>query len=467
MKDGLLRQLRGCGAVLMVLAGLAGAVSAQTVAGSNVSAKPTVASNASATSAPRSALLVFPFENSGRDPQMDWLGEGLAELAMERLAGHAPGNGSGESAGNGPIVFSREERLAALEKLGLPAYSGFTRATMLKIAGEIDADYVLFGEFTPDGRTLHVSARVMSVNPPKLFEPITESGALDSLAEIQARLSWQVICRIHNAQNTDMQCESSSQAAQQFIGMAARVRPDALEYFVRGLLSSEEEARLRDLREASRLEPEWDEPLFSIGQTYYARRDCESALGWFARVPVSSVHAGEAGFDTGVCQLQRNDPVHAESTFAAMQAGSNSGASEPPGILSNLGTALLREARYKEAAADFERAEQIDPGEPDYWFNLGLADYLLSNWAESSRALGEVVRLQPDSSEARALLAAALDRNGNGDEANALRQGASSGTGKDEPKETNPRKQDVTKMNATALARLARIRVGLNTGAPR
>lgn len=386
---------------------------------------------------------------------MDWLGEGLAELSTERLAGHLP------------IVFSREERLAALEKLGLPAYSGFSRATMLKIAGEIDADYVLFGEFAVNGQAVQVSARVLTMNPPRLSEPMTASGALDSLAEIQARLSWQVLCRIHNPSNADAPCETSSQDAQQFVSAAAHMRIDALEYYVKGLENSEDEARLRDLRLAASIEPNWDEPLFAIGQTYFARRDCESALGWFARVPAGSGHAAEASYDTGVCQLLRNDPLHAESTFAAMAAQQNSGGSAPPGVLSNLGTALLREARYKEAAAEFERAQQLDPGEPDYWFNLGLAQYLLADWAQSEHALREVVRLQPDSSEARNLLAAALDRTGNADEAAALRQGASANAASDEPKDLAARKSDVTKMNATSLARLARVRVELSSGAVR
>jgi tetratricopeptide (TPR) repeat protein len=456
----LLRQLRGCGIAVVILAALGGAVFPQATTGGgtrgNQAAGNAVGTNSvSVNPAVHAALLVFPFENSGHDPQMDWLGEGLAELAIARLAGRMP------------IVFSREERLAALEKLGLPAYSGFSRATMLKIAGEIDADYILFGEFAVDGQTLHVTARVLTMNPPRLSEPMTGTGALDSLAEIQARLSWQVLCRIHNSANADAPCETASQDAQGFVVAAAHMRPDALEYFVKGLENSEDEVRLRDLRLAASIEPNWDEPLFSIGQTYYARRDCEPALGWFARVPASSAHAAEASYDTGVCQLLRNDPLHAESTFAAIAARSNSGAGTPPGVLSNLGTALLREARYKEAAAEFERAQQLDPGEPDYWFNLGLAQYLLSDWVQAEHALREVVRLQPDSSEARNLLAAALDRGGNADEATALRQGTSAGAESDEPKDLAARKSDVTKMNATSLARLARVRAEMNAGAVR
>src|SRR5882762_9214577 len=51
-------------------------------------------------------LLVFPFENDSRVASLDWLGEGLAELTTERLQDR------------GLSLLSRQDRLAALEKIG-------------------------------------------------------------------------------------------------------------------------------------------------------------------------------------------------------------------------------------------------------------------------------------------------------------------------------------------------------------
>ncbi len=99
-------------------------------------------------------LLVFPFENSSRVAKLDWLGEGLADLTIERLGGE------------GQFVFPREERLAALDRLGLPASTRYTRATMLKVAEEIDADYVVFGQYELNGRTLTVAARLLRIPIP-------------------------------------------------------------------------------------------------------------------------------------------------------------------------------------------------------------------------------------------------------------------------------------------------------------
>jgi TolB-like protein len=400
------------------------------------------------------SLVVFPFENAGREAKMDWLGEGLAELTTDRLMGH------------GRIVFSREERLAALEKMGLPAYSRFSRATMLMIATEIDADYVVFGEFAQEGTTVRVTVRVLGINPPRLSTAVEETGALDSLAEIQAKVSWRVMCQMQNALDRNAACDVTSYAAQQLAISVKRVRPDALQYFVWGLQSAAEDTRLRDLRDAARLDPEWDEPIFAIGQTYYARRDCESAFTWFTKVPPGSVHLPEANFEVGACHLLGNDPIKAEATFKLlaerMKSGGNSLIGESPGVLSNLGTALLRQGRYAEAAADFSRAKAIDPGEPDYWFNLGLAQYLLGAWEKAAVELRETLRLQPEAAETRELLLVALDKNGNSEEAAELRKDAppANGTG------TRPR-QDIAKMSATSLAKFARVRMELMPGVVR
>jgi TolB-like protein len=455
MKFAFLRRVREFGIALAILS----AAGVLTSAACHAQAGAASGTAGADTATHIETVVIFPFENAGADAQKDWLGEGLSELTTDSMIGH------------GPLVFSREERLAALEKLGLPAYSRFSRATMIKIATEIDAEYVVFGEFTPDGATLHVTARVLRVSPPKLSEPFSESGGIDSIAETEARVSWRILCEIQSSMAANAPCSTSSPAAVQATKAVVHVRADALEYFVRGLVAAEEETRLRDLREASRLDQTWDEPFFAIGRLFYERQDCESAAGWFARVATSSAHSMDAQFYIGACQLLRNDPVRAEATFAGLLARAGTGPVFP-GIISNLGTARLRQTRYREAAGDFEHAERIDPGEPDYWFNLGLAHYLISDWAESARALREVVRLQPDSEEARALLLAALDRGGNVDEANALRQSAPSGEEKaaapqDLPHDAARPRQDVTKMNVTSLAKLARVRMGMSMEAGR
>jgi len=84
--------------------------------------------------------LVFPFENAGGSPRLDWLSEGLEELTIQRFTGA------------GVQVYSHAGRLVELERSGLSRSSRLSHATMLHIAEDLDADFVVFGRFTAKGR---------------------------------------------------------------------------------------------------------------------------------------------------------------------------------------------------------------------------------------------------------------------------------------------------------------------------
>ena len=78
-------------------------------------------------------FLVFPFENAGASPRLEWIGEGLEELTIQRLSAA------------GQQVFSHEGRLDEMDRAGLPPNAKLSRAAMLHIAQDLDADYVVFG----------------------------------------------------------------------------------------------------------------------------------------------------------------------------------------------------------------------------------------------------------------------------------------------------------------------------------
>ena len=386
---------------------------------------------------------------------MDWLGEGLAELASEQLTAA------------GLNVYSREDRLAVFEKLGIPPYAKFSHATMLKIGAELDADYMVFGEFAPDGGAMRITAHLLGVSPARLSPAVVESGAITAFGETQTRESARLVCLIHSGLSIGTACEAASANLLQTIKAAHLARPDAFEFYIRGIISSDDDARLRFLRQAAQLETDWDQPLFAIGDFYYGKRDCEAAQQWLTRIAATSLRSPEANFDLGVCDLQHNDPLKAEAVFTALasrarnsNSSSGSGADEHPEVLSNLGAALLRQARYREALAHFERAQKLDPGEPDYDFNSALAHYLLNEWTPAVQLLRDALHLAPDDATIKSLLASALDRSGQTQEANALRTQSAS----DAEKPTGPRRE-VAKMDPTALARLVRIRTDFNSGA--
>ena len=79
------------------------------------------------------AVLILPFENRSRSSTLDWIGESAAEAIAARWS--SPDR----------YVIGREERSAALERLGLPPALEFSHATVIKVAeftGEIGRAHV-------------------------------------------------------------------------------------------------------------------------------------------------------------------------------------------------------------------------------------------------------------------------------------------------------------------------------------
>jgi tetratricopeptide (TPR) repeat protein/TolB-like protein len=355
--------------------------------------------------------LVFPFENAGSSPRLEWLGEGLEELTIQRLSA------AGEQ------VYSHAGRLAELERYGLPRSSKLSRATMLHAAEDLDADFVVFGKFTANGTSLTIESRILRVSPTRLLPPFRETGTLDSLMDLNMRLVWRMLSAGPPPYPLSLA---------EFAKRQRPLRLDAFEHYVRGLLANEDDARLRELREAARLEPEWPEPDFELGQAYFTRRDCNSALPWYARIPKTHDRYAEAAFMTGVCRLLLGQPDRAEEVFASLQQALRtnmvSGA-DLPELLNDLAIARARQGKLPAALTDLRRAAELDPDEDDYEFNLGLLALQANDAAGAAGYFREAAEREPDNPEDRAMLILSLEKAGKKPEADQEREAAAEAFG--------------------------------------
>jgi tetratricopeptide (TPR) repeat protein len=355
---------------------------------------------------PSGVFLVFPFENAGASPRLDWIGEGLEELTIQRLSAA------------GQQVFSHEGRLDEMDRAGLPPNAKLSRATMLHIAQDLDADYVVFGNFTSDGTSLTVNARVLRVNPVALLPAMRETGPLDSMMNLYTRLTWRLLTSVDH--NFPLNLAD-------FTKLHRVLYLGAFEHYIRGLLASEDETRIRDLKEAVRLEPNWPDPAFSLGQIYLTRNDCVSALPWFARVPPANERSIEAIFATGVCDLRLNQSDKAEKVFSKLQEDlklSMVSGADLPEILNNLALALARQGKLGLAIPALSRARDLDPDEDDYPFNLGLVSLQNNDLAAATAQFRDASQREPDNPEDRAFLINALERAGKKDAATEARDTA-------------------------------------------
>ncbi len=82
-------------------------------------------------------MVVIPFENNSPTPGLEWLGESFPETFHAQL--------------NSPVLYvaSRDERLRACDRQGIPAGVHPSRATLYRLAEQMDVDYAVLGRFTP------------------------------------------------------------------------------------------------------------------------------------------------------------------------------------------------------------------------------------------------------------------------------------------------------------------------------
>jgi tetratricopeptide (TPR) repeat protein len=384
-------------------------------------------------------LLIFPFENESKMANLDWLGEGSSELTSERLEDRDV------------TLLSREDRLATLERMGLPDSARFSHATIIKIAAEADADAVVYGRFQSDGKTVTLEARVLRLSPPWLSPPLTETSAMQDLVRAHARLTWKILCAFDSKQCPQ---PGASTDESSFSEPPPTLRLDALENFERGLGASQAEERLRLLREAARLEPAWDRPAFELGRIYFERHDCDSALVWYSRVPPNRPDGAEASFAMGVCHLARNDAARADAAFSSLlerarKTGEKGALPDLPEIHNNLGVARLRLGKWSEAGTEFERASVLDPEEANYYLNDALCKLIGKQAGAAVAPLEHARKIDPEDKEAAALLVATLESLGRGPEAAAIRAEA--------PESGDKAATPVNLQDGNALARLARV----------
>jgi len=350
--------------------------------------------------------LVFPFQNSGPSSRLDWLSEGLEELTIQGLSS------AGEQ------VYSHSWRLGELERYGIPTTAKLSRATMLHVAEDLDADFVVFGSFNYDGKNLTIDSRLLQVNPAALLPPLHESGPLETVMDLHTRLLWRMLSENDHAYPLSLT---------EFSQMHKAIRLDAFEHYIRGLIANEDETRVRELREAVRLEPEWVEPNYALGEAYFTKRDCASALPWYAKVPKTHERYLEALFSVGVCRLSMNQPDQAEEAFATLQTllrGSSTPGVDFPEVLNNLAIAKARQNKFPAAQEDLRRASALDPDEDDYPFNLGLIATRQGDFNEAATLFREASHREPDIPEDRSLLVAALEKAGKQEEAEQERNAA-------------------------------------------
>jgi tetratricopeptide (TPR) repeat protein len=322
-------------------------------------------------------IVVIPFENLSPTPGLEWLGESFPEAFHERL--------------NSPVLYvaSREERLRACDRQGIPSGVHPSRATLYRLAEQMDVDYAVLGSYKYDGALLAATAQLLDMRAQKLLPAATESGALADLGNLQSALAWDLLRQSRS---------DFSESKEKYIASVAPVRLDAQENYVRGMLAATADEKVQHYHEAARLNPDYAQAWLELGKTYYAERDYEPAISALSQIKPSSAVAREANFYLGLAAYAHGDFAKSDSAFEFVAARLPLAE-----VYNNLGVVAARR-NQKKAADCFARAIQDDPSDADYHFNLGVTLSQTGDRSGAARELRAALDHRPNDTDARMLL---------------------------------------------------------------
>lgn len=338
---------------------------------------------------------MLPFSNLSNSPNLDWIGESVAETVRESLASE------------NLLVLNRESRREAYRHLAIRPYARLTKASIIRLGEVAEADRVVYGTITaspPPGAgngskgLLEINASVLDMRQMRQGPAISVSGGLAELATLQERFAYRILGLFLEAR--------AMPSEDQFRSRRRSIRLDAMENYVRGLLAGDTNQKHRYFTQAARLDPDFSQPCFQLGRLRVERRDYRVAADWLDRVKSSDVHFREATFLLGVCRYHLGDYTGAQAAFRSVLQQVPA-----PEVWNNLGAAQSR-LNLPEAMDSFEKAFESDSTDPVYGFNVGYALWRLGEYDDATESLRGVLERAPEDVEAKTLLARCLKRAG-------------------------------------------------------
>lgn len=320
-------------------------------------------------------VLVLPFENRSGQPNLNWMADSFPDTLNQRLT----------SAGF--LTITRDDRVYALDHLGLPTDFKPTRATTIRIAQTLDAGFVIVGSFTVEAGRIKVQAQVLDVNQLKLSRPLDDSADMARLFDVENTIAWKV-CRDVNPKFTV--------AEQTFLSASNGIKLTSFENYIRGVSAATPQERTRRLQAAVQESPTYTAAQLALGKELYADREFDQAAAVLAKVPHNDRVALEANFYLGLARFNNARYAEAEAAFAFV-------ASRLPLAEVVNDQAVAQSRQGHDGTVLFQRASSTDPNDADYHFNLAVSYYRRGDFANAQSEVDATLKLKPNDTEAAQL----------------------------------------------------------------
>jgi tetratricopeptide (TPR) repeat protein/TolB-like protein len=320
-------------------------------------------------------VLVLPFDNRSGQSNLAWVGDSFPDTLNQRLT----------SAGF--LTITRDDRQYALDHLGLPIDFRPSRATTIRIAQNLDADFVIVGSYTVSNGRISVQAQVLEVNKLRLSSPLTDSSELTRLFDVENAIAWKVAKQIDPHFNV---------AQQTFLAASGGVQLSAFENYIRGTDATTPQERIKRLQMAVQTAPNYTAALLALGKAQYADRQYDQAATTLAKILPTDRPALEANFYLGLARFNAAKYAQAESAFAFVASRL-----PLPEVVNNQGVASSRQGH--DATPLFQRASAADPKDPDYHYNVAVSLLRRGDFAGAKPEIDLALKLRPTDTEAAEL----------------------------------------------------------------
>lgn len=348
-------------------------------------------------------VLTLPFENTSNRQEFNWIRESFTVSMADLL----------DSPGLIPVEL--DERNLAFEKLRIPNTAILTRATEIKLGEAVGADLLIRGSYNITGAdkdlTVTVTAQILSLREGRfLGRDQTLSGPLSDLQVIQGRLAWELMYQRNNALPF---------SRDQLIGRSKSVPYTAYEFYVKALLTSSKEDRLKLLQRAiqestQQGQPRFPQAVYEMGIAYYRDKQYSDALKWFEQIGVTDTRGLEARFFLGVCQFQSGGIDGAEKSFSELL--------NPMPLYetyNNAAAIQLKKGNLPEGLRLIKLAAEAAPQDSEVQFNYGYALWLNGKFPEAASRFESVTQRAPAFGPAFYLMAKSFEKSGNPEKAAA------------------------------------------------
>jgi tetratricopeptide (TPR) repeat protein len=338
---------------------------------------------------PSVRILVMPFENVTRNSRIFWLGEASAVLIADDLNA------------NGTSAITREERRHAFERLQVPPAAALTDATIIRIGQLVGATQVIVGALELDNDALVVRARSIALEAGRVQTSVMERGPIAELFATFERVARRLV----------------PASATSSVGLGAQHPPlPVFEDYIKGLLADTPATAIGYLTAALKRQPTFDRARLALWDVYEEQGDHEQALKAVQPVAPESPLARRAHFLAALAQLNLK---RYDEAFAGFKALADSRPTAT--VFNNLGVVQLRRGGVTPQAGQpayyFNNAADLDPDDPDYFFNLGYAYWIARDTQAAIYWLREAVRRNAADGDAHFVLGTALSAAGNASEA--------------------------------------------------